>query len=60
MACSSCGGNSGKMSNHSSKKMPNWGMTSKPMGGAKKMSGGSGGFGTPKVKMSFSGKNKNY
>lgn len=59
MACNSCGGGSGKISNHSQKKMPNWGMTTKPMSASKKMNGGGGGFGVPKVKMSFSGKGRN-
>lgn len=56
-----CGGSSsGKSSNHSTKKTPNWGMTTNPM---KKSSNsttrGSGGFGTPKVRMSFRGSKRN-
>ena len=52
-----CGGSnssSNKTSNHAPKKAPNWGMTTKPMG-TKKNNGNSssGGFGQPKVRMSF-------
>lgn len=60
MACSGCGGGgSSKMSNHSPKKAPNWGMTSKPATKSSNSTArGSGGFGTPKVKMSFGSKRK--
>ncbi len=53
-----CGGSSSsqKTSNHSPKKAPNWGMTSKPAAKSNSTVRGSGGFGTPKVKMSFRGK----
>lgn len=58
-----CGGSSSsqKSSNHSTKKAPNWGMTKGP--GTKSTnnssSRGSGSFGTPKVRMSFRGSNRN-
>ena len=61
MACGGMGGcgggsSSNKTSNHAPKKMPNWGM--KPIGAGSKNYSGSSSFGSPKVKMSFSGKSR--
>ncbi len=51
------GGSSNKTSNHSPKKTPNWGMTTNPEKRTNNSTTkGSGGFGQPKVKMSFRGK----
>lgn len=55
MGCTGCGNKSG---GSAPKKMPNWGMTAKPAGAKKSSSSGGANFGTPKVKMSFSGKNR--
>ena len=54
-----CGGGSSssqKSSNHSTKKQPNWGMTKQPGSSTQAARAAAGGFGTPKVKMSFRGK----
>lgn len=53
-----CGGSSSsnKTSNHSTKKAPDWGMTKKPVSSTQAARAAAGGFGQPKVKMSFRGK----
>jgi len=54
-----CGGSSSsqKTSNHSPKKAPNWGMTKQPVTSSTQAArAAAGGFGTPRVKMSFRGK----
>lgn len=58
MACSGCGA-SKSSSNHAPKKMPNWGMTSKPMSSKSSTTSSKSNFGTPKMKMSF-GKRSSY
>lgn len=63
MACGGmggCGGSSSKSSsNHAPKKMPNWGMTAKPMSSKSSTTSSKSNFGTPKMKMSF-GKRSSY
>lgn len=51
-----CGGSSNapKTSNHSTKKMPDWGMTKKPSTNSTQAArNAANGFGQPRVKMSF-------